>query len=259
MTHLVHWARRFRFTHTRRAMLSLSILGLCVALVAALLVVGPTFAASPSPSVTLSPSAAEPGASVTVSGANFACKSVDLAFDGTSVGTASPTKKTFSATITVPSAAIAGEYTVTASCGGHKDTAQSTVTVLRSPGADLMVQLGWPTTLSLQTPGGPCSLTVSNLGPDPASNVVVLLQPGAPDYFPRVTRISAGAISNGNIGMFWTIASMLPNTQETLDCVLLIQNPGGQQTVQTIAMTWSFTADPMMANNKAVATTTFVL
>jgi hypothetical protein len=127
MAHLIHWARRVRVTHSRRAMFALTTHGLSVALVAAFLVVGPTFAAPPGPSISLSPSAAVPGAGVTVSGANFGCKSVDLAFDGISVGSASPTKKAFSASITIPSSATPGAalHTVTASCGGHKGAAQA--------------------------------------------------------------------------------------------------------------------------------------
>jgi len=248
MTHLVRWARHVRFAHSRRAVFALTTLGLAVALVAGLLVVGPTFAAPPSPSLTLSPTAAPPGASVTVSGANFGCKSVDLAFDSTNLGTASPSKKTFSASITVPSSAPAGQHMLTASCAGHKGAAQAPFTVL--PSADLTVDACTAIILEGAYRLGYCPILVTNHGPDSASNVVVTFSTKQLDKFPfrdpafGVDRISAGSFDPG--AMQWTIASMLPYSSEILNLTVAAPpTPQGEpHTFRTDVVVRSDTADP---------------
>jgi Domain of unknown function DUF11 len=254
MTHLVRWAHRVRFGHTRRAALALTTLGLSLALVAAFLVVGPTFAAPPSPSITLSPSAAVPGASVSVSGANFGCKSVDLAFDTTSVGTATVTKKAFSASVTIPSAATAGQHMVTASCGGHNGSAQATFTVLSR--ADLSLRVIGPDFLSYPTLEGACSITVANLGPDPAINAVVRISieagPAGLLYAFGVNRVSAGSYDPAT--MTWAIGAMSPYTHETLDCTLTVDiihytTPPTPYQVRTTVVVSSSTNDPLPTDN----------
>jgi hypothetical protein len=72
-----------------------------------------------------------------------------------------------------------------------------------------------PQFLNGDTQSGPCCVTVSNLGPDPASNVVVRFTID-PDLLFPVGRISAG--SYDPFTQVWTIGSMLPNSQETLEC-----------------------------------------
>lgn len=254
MIHLGRWARRFRAAHTRRGVFVLATLGLSLALVAALVGVGQTLATPASPSITLSPSEAVAGTAVTVDGARFNCKSVDLAFDGTSVGTASPTKKAFSATITVPSSVTVGQHKVTASCAGHKGAAQATFTVL-SPSADLAVQMTGPTSLAGETRAGDCSVSVANLGPDPASNVVVRVRTDPGLRF-VLGSISAGSYDPG--AMQWTIGSMLPNAEEHLTCVMVVDTwVTAFSFFNAIATASSDTADPNFANNAAGLITTY--
>jgi hypothetical protein len=263
MTHLVRWAHRLRVTHSRRAVLALTTLGLSIALVAAFLAVGPTFAAPPSSSITLSPSAAIPGANVTVSGANFNCKSVDLAFDGASVGTASPTKKAFSASITVPSDAFPGGpalHTMTASCAGQKSdksAAQASFTVL-APTADLQVVMTDQVILPVMYHQvGLCAVTVSNLGPNIASNVAVRFST-SPSIGLDFVVVGGTAGGYDPTTQQWAIGSMFPNAHETLDChVAGLESVSPNQVFHTTAVVSSDTADPVAADNTAVMTTTF--
>jgi hypothetical protein len=257
MIHLVRRAHHFRIAHTRRAVFAMVTIGLCVALVAAFFEVGQARAASPSPSITLSPSEAVAGTAVTVDGANFTCRSVDLAFDGTSVGTASSTAKAFSARIPTPIDATFGTHMVTASCPGRKRAAQATFTV-RLPSADLAVTMTGPL-LGGATRSGSCSVTVSNLGPDPAGSVFIRFStdPSVGLLF-SVDRASSGTYDP--VAMTWTILAMGPNQRETLDCTMaeyLDPPPLTILVFHTTAVASGFAFDPNVANNTAIVETVY--
>jgi hypothetical protein len=175
---------------------------------------------------------------------------VVLAFDDASMGIASPTKKAFSATITIPSAATPGAalHTVTASCDGHKGAARATFTVLR-PTADLETIAHDSVLLNGEIQLNECGVAVHNLGPDAASNVVVGINSN-PGLVISADETSAGSYDPTT--RRWTIGSLVPNSSATLRCSVTVVDTTFAQNIDTVVVANSDAADPNPDNNVVV-------
>lgn len=119
-------------------------------------------------SISLSPTSARPGDTVTVTGSNFATNtSVTIKFDGTIITTVTTTSTgTFSATFAIPSTATIGSHTISATDG----------TKSASEEFDVKLQIAQASiSLSSTTTFAGSSLTVSGSGFAAASTVTIRL------------------------------------------------------------------------------------
>jgi len=119
-------------------------------------------------SISLSPTSVAPGATVTVTGSNFAPNTtVTIKFDGTTIMTVRTTDAgTFSATFAIPSTVATGSHTISATDGAKSASAKIDVTVRTSQ-----------TTISLSSTSviAGSSVTISGSGFAPGSTVTIRL------------------------------------------------------------------------------------
>lgn len=161
-------------------------------------------------------------------------------------------------TVTVSYAAAGSYLNLAASQSGSADptpannngsSAGARVTTVVSAPADVSISKTGPATASAATNVG-YDLTVSNAGPNPATNVVVTdtLPAGA-----TLVGATGGGILAGNVVTWPTIASLAVGAPVTFTVTLSFAAGGS---FSNVAAATSSSADPSLANNRAVAVTT---
>jgi hypothetical protein len=94
---------------------------------------------------------------------------------------------------------------------------------------------------------GECGVGVHNLGPDPASNVVVRISSSPSGLVFMTDETSAGSYVPTT--QQWTIGSMLPNSSASLRCSLAVFGYTFQQNFVIAILARSDAADPNPDNN----------